>query len=90
LNYSRDIEFDLESDQERCLYGISPRSVLDKTPSDVLRVTQIFDKPSLFVDGATSSDIEQGMLGDCWFLSALGTLSTSTGLIEKSCVEVSQ
>lgn len=84
---SRDIEFDLEGDSARCLHGLStdgPRY----TPSDVQRVTQIFDKPSFFVDGADSNDIVQGSLGDCWFLSALATMSTAKGLVEKFCVAV--
>ncbi|KAF8662801.1 hypothetical protein AX16_001083 [Volvariella volvacea WC 439] len=80
----RDIEFDLENDRDRCLHGVSQNTTYD--PSDVQRVTQIFDKPSFFIGGADSNDIVQGALGDCWFLSALSTMSTSPGLIEKFCV----
>jgi hypothetical protein len=58
------------------------------TPSDVQRATQIFDKPSFFIDGADSNDIVQGALGDCWFCSALATMSTAKGLVEKFCVAV--
>lgn len=58
-------------------------------PSDVLRVSQIFENPQFVVDGAQSSDIEQGRLGDCWFLCAVATLSSMPGLIEKICVAVS-
>jgi hypothetical protein len=58
-------------------------------PSDVLRVSQIFEDPQFVVDGAQSSDIEQGRLGDCWFLCAVATLSSMPGLIEKICVAVS-
>lgn len=58
-------------------------------PSDIQRVTQIFDKPQFFVDGADSNDIIQGKLGDCWFLSALATVSTAKGLVDKFCVAVS-
>lgn len=83
----RDIEFDLENDRERCLNGLTP---IDEsyTPSDVQRVTQIFDKPQFFIDGADSNDIEQGGIGDCWFVSALATMSTAPGLVEKFCVAV--
>ena len=83
----RDIEFDLENDKARCLYGLFIKS--DHSPADVHRVTQIFDKPQFFVGGAArSNDIIQGRLGDCWFLSALATVSTAPGLIEKLCVAV--
>ncbi|KAG6815966.1 hypothetical protein H0H87_009816 [Tephrocybe sp. NHM501043] len=63
----RDIEFDLELDKLRCLQGLNPdpNDPLYQifSPSDVQRVTQIFDKPSFFVDGADSNDIIQGQLG---------------------------
>ncbi|KAJ7483514.1 hypothetical protein FB451DRAFT_1234839 [Mycena latifolia] len=81
----RDVEFDLENDKERCLFGLSKENA-EYSPSDVQRVTKIFKDPSFFVEGADSNDIVQGRLGDCWFLSALATMSTSKGLIEKFCV----
>jgi len=49
----------------------------------------MFDQPVLFVDGADPNDIIQGVLGDCWFLSALSALSTVGGLVNKLCVAVS-
>ncbi|CCO34617.1 Calpain-1 catalytic subunit [Rhizoctonia solani AG-1 IB] len=82
----RDVEFDLEEDKERCLHGLGTAEDDRYTPSDVMRVTQIFDKPQFFIDGAKWSDIMQGRLGDCWFLSALATVSTMEDLIEKICV----
>ncbi|KAG6864733.1 hypothetical protein C0991_007475 [Blastosporella zonata] len=84
----RDIEFDLELDKDRCLHGLREDSDEHFAPSDVQRVTQIFDKTvtSFFVDGADSNDIIQGQIGDCWFLSALATMSTHKGLVEKFCV----
>jgi hypothetical protein len=71
----------------KCLNGLLPFSGTD-FPSDVLRCTQIWDKPK-FVDGEDSNDIVQGQLGNCWFLSALSTMTTSKGLVEKFCVAVS-
>ena len=58
------------------------------TPADVRRVTDVFENPQFFVDGATASDIAQGRLGDCWFLSALGVVGTLERLIQNICVEV--
>ena len=83
----RDIEFDLENDQTRCLKGLD-YDASNAAPPSVLRVTQIFDKPQFVVDGADAVDIIQGSLGDCWLLSGLATMSTSKGLIEKLCVSV--
>ncbi|KAJ7853681.1 hypothetical protein B0H14DRAFT_2757997 [Mycena olivaceomarginata] len=83
----RDIEFDLENDTNACLDGLVPLHIPEGFyPSDVLRVSEIFDDPKFFVDGADSNDIVQGQLGDCWFLSALSTMTTSKGLVEKFCV----
>ncbi|KAJ7777059.1 hypothetical protein B0H16DRAFT_1504208 [Mycena metata] len=81
----RDVEFDLENDRQRCLFGLSKEN-REYRPSDVQRVTKIFGNPSFFVDGADSNDVIQGKLGDCWFLSALTTMTTAKGLLEKFCV----
>ncbi|KAF8651468.1 hypothetical protein AX16_004767 [Volvariella volvacea WC 439] len=84
----RDIEFDIEHDKKRCLHGLASADIDPPkyTPSDVQRVTEIFENPQFFVDGAGSNDIVQGNLGDCWFLSALATMSGCKGLVEKFCV----
>ncbi|KAF8160005.1 cysteine proteinase [Crassisporium funariophilum] len=79
----RDLEFDLGNNKKRCLQGLS--SGLGDPP-DVRRVTEIYENPKFFVDGPDSNDIVQGELGNCGFLSALSTISTSKGLIEELCV----
>lgn len=47
----------------------------------------IFEKPQFFIEGATASDVRQGKEGDCWFMSALCTLSNKEGLLESVCVK---
>ncbi|KAL5482317.1 hypothetical protein ACEPAI_8911 [Sanghuangporus weigelae] len=82
----RDIEFDLNGNRWDCLHSPDP-DTSHYSPADVLRVHQIFEKPSFFVDDASASDICQGQLGDCWFLSAIAAVATKPELIKKLCVE---
>lgn len=82
----RDRDFDLICDQWLCLHNVERTDNFD--PDDVRRVSDIFAYPKFFDNGATASDIVQGALGDCWFLSALGTVAAA-GMIPRVCVEVS-
>ncbi|CAE6382095.1 unnamed protein product [Rhizoctonia solani] len=104
----RDIEFDLEDDQERCLYGLnrtvfqrvsepgmspplSPSPSPSPQPADVLRVTQIFEEPEFFIDGASSSDVVQSdHSGNSSFMSAVSTVATVKRLIDRICVHRDQ
>ena len=85
---SRDNDFDLEYDAGRCLNGYADSA--SSAGRDVQRVTETFDNPHFFAPGgaAGSASIYQGKLGDCYFLSALATVSGFPGLIEKICVAV--
>ncbi|KAF8519740.1 cysteine proteinase [Hysterangium stoloniferum] len=84
----RDHEFDLAGNRELCLHSLGGDDVGSLFPADVLRISQIFEKPQFMTDGAKPSDIEQGkVLGDCWFLAALAMLASMPGLLEKICVE---
>jgi hypothetical protein len=89
-NTPRDAEFDLENDQHRCLYGLFIKPGETFSPSDVLRTTKIFKNAEFFASGTPdSTQIVQGGIGDCWFLSALSSVATAPGLLDQLCVAVS-
>lgn len=59
------------------------------SPPDVLRATKVFKKAEFFANGTPdSTQIVQGSIGDCWFLSALSSVATAPGLLEQLCVAV--
>ncbi|KAJ7226499.1 hypothetical protein B0H12DRAFT_1240580 [Mycena haematopus] len=83
----RDADFDIENDQDRCLNGLVVSDVFN--PSDVQRVTELWDEPQFFVGpgGSRRNEIIQGQkCSNCWFISALAATSTVEGLVEKYCV----
>ncbi|KAF7361016.1 Calpain catalytic domain-containing protein [Mycena sanguinolenta] len=83
----RDIDFDIENDQDRCLNGLVVSDVFN--PSDVQRVTELWDEPQFFAGpgGSRRNEIIQGQkCSNCWFISALAATSTVEGLVEKYCV----
>eukprot|EP01116_Phalansterium_solitarium_P019832 TRINITY_DN5681_c1_g2_i4.p2 TRINITY_DN5681_c1_g2~~TRINITY_DN5681_c1_g2_i4.p2 ORF type:complete len:126 (+),score=12.16 TRINITY_DN5681_c1_g2_i4:100-477(+) len=45
------------------------------------RVTEFGPKVQLFVDGTDPGDVIQGVLGDCWFIGALGAVAAREELI---------
>ncbi|KAJ7025970.1 cysteine proteinase [Mycena alexandri] len=80
----RDVDFDIGNERGRCLDGLVIAEVYN--PSDVQRVTQLFENPQFFLDAPYSNEIIQGHCADCWFISALAATSTVEGLVEKYCV----
>ncbi|KAF2786476.1 cysteine proteinase [Melanomma pulvis-pyrius CBS 109.77] len=56
-------------------------------PGSVHRIDWIFETPSFTVDGYSSSDVQQGNNGDCWFIAAVATICSNPGLMDKICVE---
>ncbi|KAG8196264.1 hypothetical protein JTE90_023819 [Oedothorax gibbosus] len=57
--------------------GQLPGQVEWKRPKD------IHENPKLFVDGACSCDVIQGMLGNCWFVAACSSLAQEKELWNK-------
>ncbi|XP_041468638.1 calpain-9-like isoform X7 [Lytechinus variegatus] len=54
-----------------------PRPFVWKRPRDICA------NPQLFVGGTSRFDVEQGQLGDCWFLAATAGLSLDDYLLQK-------
>jgi len=89
-----EIEHDLKITRRRdCLDGLYSTSTTSTTtgdranPTDVKRVTEIFENPTFFDEGAgaTYDDIIQGSLGDCWLLAAFSILTCNPTLVKAIC-----
>ena len=48
-----------------------------------MRPKELSNNPKFFADGATRFDVNQGGLGDCWFLASIATLAQKPALFEK-------
>ncbi|CEF61728.1 Peptidase C2, calpain, catalytic domain and Peptidase C2, calpain, large subunit, domain III and Peptidase C2, calpain, domain III and Peptidase C2, calpain family-containing protein [Strongyloides ratti] len=57
----------------------------DKKNSDIVwkRPGEIVMNPQLFVEGAEPNDVTQGILGNCWFVSASSALTHNKYLMKK-------
>ena len=90
-----DVHFDLESDlkvtgNRDCIDGLVDDRDTKDQPWDVKRVTDLFDNPRFFSEGAGFDDIMQGGLGDCWLMSAFSILTCREGSIDRVCVKRDQ
>ncbi|RVE63753.1 hypothetical protein OJAV_G00139430 [Oryzias javanicus] len=72
----RDPEF--PADDSSVFYKEKPRGVVEwKRPGEIT-----YD-PHLFVDGISSHDLNQGKVGDCWFVAASSCLALKPNLWKK-------
>uniref|UniRef100_A0A158R453 Calpain catalytic domain-containing protein n=1 Tax=Syphacia muris TaxID=451379 RepID=A0A158R453_9BILA len=57
----------------------------DKSHANIVwkRPGELADNPRLFVEGASPNDVAQGILGNCWFVSACSALSHNQKLLDK-------
>ncbi|CAG8552746.1 7108_t:CDS:2 [Ambispora gerdemannii] len=78
-----DREFDV-SDFEPCLYNL--HEVDYSGVNDTKRVNKLYKEPKFYADGVSPGDVRQGIIGDCWFLSAVSTCTNIKGVIETICV----
>lgn len=90
-----DVHFDLEQDLKvtgarDCIDGLVQDDDDKDQPWDVKRVTDLFENPTFYSDGAGFDDIIQGGLGDCWMMSAFSMLTARPGSIDKVCVARNQ
>ena len=59
-------------------------SLNDNTPCVIWkRAKDLARDPKFIVDGATRFDVNQGCLGNCWFLASLAHLTMNKNLFEK-------
>ena len=63
-----------------------PDFVKDIDTIDWKRPQEINEGAQLIIDGTTAGDIKQGLLGDCFFLSALGTISINQEFLKNLIV----
>uniref|UniRef100_A0A915AZC1 Calpain catalytic domain-containing protein n=2 Tax=Parascaris univalens TaxID=6257 RepID=A0A915AZC1_PARUN len=54
------------------------------------RPGELVANPKLFVEGATPNDVTQGILGNCWFVSACSALTHNEALLNKVIPEAKE
>lgn len=96
-----DPDFDIEGDDfyRNCLQGLvrpgdgstgdgddGTRAPMDM-PGTVKRLDWVFEAPQFTIKGYSSSDIQQGSDGDCWWLAAVATIAHRKDLMSKVCVD---
>ncbi|KAG1683975.1 Calpain-5 [Nymphon striatum] len=76
-----DPEFPAESSS---LYTSSSKGSKSNEIVEWKRPTELENNPKLFVDGASSCDVKQGALGNCWLVAACSSLAQEKELWRKT------
>ena len=66
-----------------------PKEIIWMRPDEIANNSG-YDKPLLFKDGHTRFDINQGYIGDCWFLAALALLPAYPKVFNNVLVDPNQ
>ncbi|KAF9087956.1 hypothetical protein BGX29_000538 [Mortierella sp. GBA35] len=83
----RDAKFDLLNDRRNCLYSSLISETVYPNIAGTKRFPDLFRNPAFFLNGASPDDIQQGSVGDCWFVASLAVISNIPGLLEQLCVK---
>jgi Calpain family cysteine protease len=66
--------------------GASPASSGTPEPQSVHRVDYVFEEPRFLIDGFSSTDVQQGGIGDCWWVAAVANVCSLPSLMDRICV----
>ena len=70
-------------EKTKFLEDMDERELSDYAWLEWARAQDIFPGKSLFGDGISPDDIDQGGLGNCWFLAAISAIAEKPGRMEK-------
>ena len=62
-------------------FNLAPKGQVDPSLIEWYRIDEISKNPQFLCNTSDSSEVVQGALGDCWFISALAAISTKDHLI---------
>ena len=62
-------------------FSLAPKGQVDPSLIEWYRIDEISKNPQFLCNTSDSSEVVQGALGDCWFISALAAISTKDHLI---------
>ena len=86
LGPNASVTMDLTALQNALKNSVGENETDQECLGSVHRVDYIFEEPSFLVDGFSSSDVQQGGNGDCWWVAAVATLCSMSDLMDKICM----